>query len=424
MAILKTHTLGCKVNQYETELVREGLRRIGFRDPQSAEERADLCLINTCTVTSEGDAKSRQVIRRLHRQNPDAQIVVMGCYATRAPQELAALPGVTDVITDKRELPDWLARAGVIDVPHGISRFQGRHRAYVKVQDGCYLRCSYCIIPLVRPDPVSREVGEIETEVERLVSAGHREIVLTGIHLGHYGVDRNRGKPKRDWVRLSHLVRRLARLPGSFRLRLSSIEATEVTHELLDAMVEHAERVCPHLHVCLQSGSDAVLRRMRRRWSVRMFMDRCELIRRRLPEVALTTDLMVGFPGETEADFEATCRVARAVGFSKIHVFPFSRRRGTPAAEMPDQVPPQVRADRAARLGRIERALRHAYWQSQVGRSVEVLVERQWESSDWGGTSRQYVPVRFRGRELVEPGELARLRVTGCDERGLRATMV
>ena len=276
---LKTITLGCKVNQYETEYVRQGLIGIGYENA-ALDEVADLCVVNTCTVTNEGDSKSRQMIRRLARDNPGARIVVMGCYATRAPQEVAALPGVAEVVTDKRELPDLLGRFGVVDIPTGISQFGTRHRAYLKVQDGCLLRCSYCIIPQVRPHAVSRPVAEILDEARRLLDNGYRELVLTGVHLGHYGVEQNRHKPKSQWLRLSHLVRQLAQLEGDFRIRLSSIEATEVTRELIDTMAEFSDKVCPHLHLCLQSGSDRILRRMRRRWSTRMFLDRCDLIRR------------------------------------------------------------------------------------------------------------------------------------------------
>ncbi len=275
---LRVATLGCKVNQYETELVRQGLQRVGYTDCNES-EAADICIVNTCTVTSEGDSKSRQIVRRLNRQNPDARIVVMGCYATRAPGELAKLPGVAEVVTDKRELPDLMSRFGVIDVPTGLDGFSGRRRAYVKVQDGCMLRCSYCIIPHVRPKLTSRPLDHIIDEVQRLTAAGHREVVLTGIHLGHYGVDWNRNQPKEQWIRLAHLLRRLCELPGEFRIRLSSIEATEVTRELISVMTEHWTRIVPHLHLCLQSGSDSVLRRMRRRWGTRMFLDRCRLLR-------------------------------------------------------------------------------------------------------------------------------------------------
>lgn len=395
---LRTATLGCKVNQYETELVREGLQRAGYQDA-AVDRPADLCVVNTCTVTHEGDAKSRQLIRRLHRDNPDARIVVMGCYATRAPEEVAALPGVSEVIVDKREIPDLLGRFGVVDIPDGISRFTNRHRAFLKVQDGCLLRCSYCIIPYVRPVPSSRPLDHVADEVRRVVDNGYREIVLTGIHLGHYGVDGNVGKPKSDWLRLSHLVDRLARLPGDFRLRLSSIEATEVTRELVDVVAEHGDRVCPHLHVCLQSGSDAVLRRMRRRWSVRQFLDRCRLLRERLDRPAITTDVIVGFPGETDEDFAATCRAASDAGFSRIHLFPFSARRGTPAAEMPDQVPPAVKAERMRELAELERRLRRDYFRQLIGRRLRVLVESTGRDDGRrvAGLACRYAPVSLPG---------------------------
>ncbi len=398
-AKLKTVTLGCKVNQYETEYVREGLLSIGYQDAAEGES-ADVCLVNTCTVTAEGDSKSRQAIRRLARENPGARLVVMGCYATRVPDEIRAIPGVSEVVTNKRELPDLLGRFGVLDVPHGISRFGDRQRAYVKVQDGCMLRCSYCIIPQVRPRLTSRPLADLEDEVRRLVDNGYREIVLTGIHLGHYGVELNGGKPKSQWLRLSHLVDRLASLPGNFRLRLSSLEATEVTRELLDALAAHGDKVCPHLHVCLQSGSDTVLRRMRRRWSARMFIDRCQLASRVLDCPALTTDAIVGFPGETEEDFEQTCRVAREVGFSKIHIFPFSARRGTAAASLPDMLSKAVKAERGRRLAALESELRERFFRTLLGRRLRVLVESPsgTRANHLVGTACRYAPVEFVGR--------------------------
>lgn len=399
-ATLRAVTLGCKVNQYETQYVREGLLRAGFRDAGPGEQ-ADLCIVNTCTVTAEGDAKSRQAIRRLARENPAARIVVMGCYATRAPHELAALPGVAEVITDKRELPDLLGRFGVVDVPTGISQFGGRHRAYVKVQDGCMLRCAYCIIPQVRPALRSRPVTQVLEEVRRLLDYGYKEIVLTGVHLGHFGVDWNWGHPKAEWVRLSDLVRAIVRLKGEFRVRLSSIESTEVTRELVRVMAEHRDRVCPHLHICMQSGSDAVLRRMKRRAGVRRFLERCRFVAESLDMPALTTDVLVGFPGESDADFEDTCRVARQVGFSKMHIFPFSPREGTAAASMSGQVPPRVVAARARQLASLGQELRARYFQQLVGRRLQVLVESQRDAGgdSYLGTSCRYAPVEVRARQ-------------------------
>ncbi len=404
---LRTVTLGCKVNQYETEYVREGLLGVGYEDADE-NEQAELCIVNTCTVTSEGDSKSRQTIRRLARTNPGAKIVVMGCYATRAPEEVAALPGVSQVITDKRELPDLLGRFGVTDIPTGISGFGRRHRAYVKVQDGCMLRCSFCIIPHVRPNLTSRPIEHILDEVRRLVDRGYREVVLTGIHLGHYGVDWNRHAPKEKWIRLSHLVRQIVELPGDFRVRLSSIEATEVTRKLIDVMADHPEKVAPHLHISMQSGSDSVLRRMRRRWGSRRFIDRCRLLQERLDRPAITTDIIVGFPGETDAEFQETIETSRAVGFSKIHIFPFSARRGTPATTMPDQIAKQVQQERTRELAAVESELRNVYYRSLIGQRLRVLVETEdagggmQEAGCWTGTSCRYATVEVNSADARE----------------------
>lgn len=390
-------TLGCKVNQYETQLVKEALERHGYREAHE-DEPADLCVVNTCTVTMNGDSRSRQVIRQLARQNPQARTLVMGCYATRAPEELRQLPGVFEVVTDKRELPDILARHGIYDMPAGISHFPGRKRAYVKVQDGCILRCSYCIIPLVRPRLESRDVEDIEEEVRRLVDHGHREIVLTGVHLGHYGVESTRGKSGRAPFRLWHLLRRLDRLPGNWRLRLSSIEAAEINEEFIAAAAD-CERLCPHFHPALQSGSNSVLRRMRRRYSVERFLEKVEKLREKFDQPALTTDVIVGFPGETEEEFEATLEACRQARFLRIHAFPFSPRTGTPAACLPAQVPGERIQQRMLRLKALEEELAADYHQVLVGRPVEVIVERALrDQPGWvEGTDRRYAIVRLPG---------------------------
>jgi len=261
----------------------------------------------------------------------------------------------------------------------------------------------------------SRPLHDIVDEVQRLVSSGHQEIVLTGIHLGHYGVDWNRNKPKQDWIRLSHLLRELLTIDGDFRVRLSSIEATEVTRELIRIMADHGDTFCPHLHICLQSGSDSVLRRMKRRGGVKRFLDRCDVVRKALDEPALTTDVIVGFPGETAANFTETCDVVQTVGFSKIHVFPFSARRGTPAAEMPGQISKPEKADRVSRLMEIERTLREHYFRKLVGRRLQVLVETEPGDSQFqAGTSCRYAPVRFPSTPLTRRslGEITAVEIT------------
>lgn len=410
-AKLKTYTLGCKVNQYETQLVREGLLRSGYQVAES-DEQADLCIVNTCTVTNEGDSKSRQIIRRMNRQNPDARIVVMGCYATRAPDEILSLDGVSEVVTDKRELPDLMGRFGVVDIPNGISGLSNRHRAYVKIQDGCLLKCTYCIIPTVRPEMYSRSPDEVLQEISTLIENGFGEIVLTGIHLGHYGVDFNKGKPKSKWIRLSHLVEQICELPGQFRVRLSSIEATEVTRELIAVMKQNSDKVCPHLHVCLQSGSDRILSRMRRRWSRKHIIDRCELIKTELDQPAFSTDVIVGFPGETDADFEDTLDACRQIGFSKIHMFPFSPRKTTPAAEMPNQISKAIKIERGRRVKELENELRRDYFNSLVGLELQVLGEK-FEDGNAIGTSCRYASVSFAANNFENEfeGKLSRVRI-------------
>jgi threonylcarbamoyladenosine tRNA methylthiotransferase MtaB len=390
-------TLGCKVNQYETQLVKETLLSNGFREA-AKNEAADLCVVNTCTVTGEADSKGRQLIRQLAKKNPGTRTIVMGCYATRDPEVLRGLPGVFEIVRDKRELPDVFDRLGIVDIPEGISHFDGRRRAYVKVQDGCILNCTYCIIPQVRPGLQSRTPESIEAEVRRLLDNGYREIVLTGIHVGHYGVDTTRGKSGLPPFRLWHLFEKLDRIPGNWRMRLSSIEAVEVNDEFINAAA-NCEHLCPQFHPSLQSGSEAVLRRMRRRYSMAKFLGKLEQMRERLDHPAFTTDVIVGFPGETDAEFEETLEACRQARFMKIHVFPFSARKGTPAADFPGQVKPEVRKERCRILSELERDLAEDYYQTLVGRDLEVMVEREVrDRPGWvSGTDRRYAPVELPG---------------------------
>lgn len=400
-------TLGCKVNQYETQLVKETLLKNGFREAGD-QERADLCVVNTCTVTETGDAKSRQIIRRLARTNPEGRTIVMGCYATRDPQAVGALPNVVEVVTDKRELPDLFDRMGLSNQLTGISQFDGRQRAYVKVQDGCILKCTFCIIPSVRPGLRSRSADDIEDEVRRLIDAGHREIVLAGIHVGHYGVEATRGRSGRPAFRLWHLFEKLDRIPGDWRMRLSSIEAVEINDDFINAAA-NCEHLCPQFHPSLQSGSETVLRRMRRRYSIAKFLDKLDRMRERLDRPAFTTDVIVGFPGETDDEFEETLAACRAAGFMKVHVFPYSARRGTPAASFSDQVPPDVRKSRCDRLTELERELAMEFYRQQIGTELEVLVEQQTaDRPGWyAGTDRRYMPVHVLA-DAAEIGQFVR----------------
>lgn len=411
-------TLGCKVNQYETQLVKEGLERHGYREA-AVDEPAGLCVVNTCTVTGEADSKARQVIRQLAKRNPGTRTVVFGCYAAREPETLEKLPGVVAVVPDSRELPDVMQRFGVFDWPTGISRFDGHRRAFVKVQDGCILNCTYCIIPQVRPGLRSRTPEEIETEVRRLVDNGYKEIVLTGIHLGHFGVEATRAKTGLPPFRLWHLLVRLNRIPGEWRLRLSSLEAAEVGPDFIAAVAD-CERLCPHFHLCLQSGSDDVLARMKRRYRVGRFLEKISLIRDRFDRPAFSTDVIIGFPGETEAQFQETLATCEAAGFMKIHAFPFSPRRGTPAANLPGQVSGEVCHGRHERLKELADSLALRYHHQLVGRRLDVLVEAK-PSSRPGfvlGTACRYVPVELPGAP-TDVGRLIPVHAMAASEKGL-----
>jgi len=402
MPCLKIVTLGCKVNQYESQYVREGFVKLGYREVGDGGETGsdnggapiDLIVVNTCTVTAESEAKSRKIIRRLAKKHPQAEIIALGCYAARAAEEIAAIPGVKEIIRDKRDLPELLRRRGSNDIPAGISRFEGRHRAWVKVQDGCREQCSYCIVPLVRPHLSSRPAEEVLAEIGRLRGTGFAEIVLTGIHLGHYGIEHP--EPKID---LAGLVERIIALPGEFRVRFSSIEAAEVTPELLRIMADRPDRICPHLHLPMQSGSDRILEKMKRRWPIGRFLRRCDEIRARLDRPALTTDVIVGFPGEMEDDFAATCRAVEQAGMSKVHVFRFSPRQGTLAAAMPNRVPQRIYHHWAARLNHLGGQLRAKYLESLVGGRLQVLVEGvNRQTNRFEGTADRYVTVELEGK--------------------------
>lgn len=434
-------TLGCKVNQYETQTVREALYNHGFREARD-NENAHLCFVNTCTVTGQGDAKSRKVIRGLARSNPGTRIIVTGCYATRDPDAIRTLPGVTEVVTDKRELPDVLERFGITDLPKGIRFFDGRHRAFVKVQDGCLLDCSFCIIPQVRPRVTSRPVDDILHEVQQLVQNGYREIVLTGIHLGHFGVDLSRGKPRKLWCRLWHLLERLCKcpIPIPWRIRLSSLEATEVTDDFIKVLRDYTS-ICPHLHLSLQSGSDRILTAMRRRYRIGTYLKKVDQINQIMDRPAMTTDIIVGFPGESENDFQQTCHVVKQIGFSKTHLFPFSPRRGTDAALLKDQIPKPIKTERMRRLQQIEIATSSQYFQSLLGTTLEVLVEQESplkrqlgrrESEPEAnagpkqallrGTACRYAPVQFVG-ETGTLGQIQKVRVSKLVNGTLMGTL-
>lgn len=429
---LAVTTLGCKVNQYDTDAVVGQFREAGytlvdFREP------ADVYLINTCTVTNLGDRKSRQMIRRAHRNNPDAKVVVMGCLAQTTPDEVSELEGVTLVVgTDKRDrIVEELERLelgeqkSLVDDIFQVTDFEdlpalsfsGRTRAALKIQDGCNQFCTYCRVPFARGRSRSRSKESVLNQVRELVAQGYKEIVLTGIHLGLYGEDL---KPK---LSLAAIVKEITQIEELLRLRISSVDPHEIDEELID-LFAHNPIVCRHVHIPLQSGSDEVLRRMRRNYSSSDFLKIVEKLRGRVPEIAITTDIMVGFPGETGEDFLQTLNVAQEVAFSKIHVFQYSKRAGTAAARFPDQIPAEVKESRSKRLIELGNTMSENFHRSFVGKNVEILVEQLNQGQGVGHTDN-YLKVNFPAPEGVDlVGQIKTVQLTRATTEGVLGKLV
>ena len=416
-------TLGCKVNQYDSDAMRSLFLSRGYT---TAEEDADIYVINTCSVTSVGDKKSRQLIRRIRREHPGAIIAAAGCYAQLSPEEVAAAG--CDVVVgnqNRAHIVDYIeeaaaGRAGnhVVDIMR-VAEFENltvtpegeeKTRAFVKVQEGCDNYCTFCIIPYARGRLKSRRPEDAVAEVALLADKGYREIVLTGIHLGNYGVD------LRDGTRLSSLVEALLAISGISRIRLGSIESVEVSDELI-RILQTERRVCRHLHLPIQSGSDAVLARMHRHYRLAEFKKLIGTLREKIPGLALTTDLIVGFPGETEALFAETLETLRELQFSGIHVFPYSPRTGTPAAGYPDQVSTAVKKERVHRVEELEKEIARVYRQTFLGKTVRVLAE-EIRGGRWEGLSDEYIRVTFDGPG-IEKGGLYDVYITALTEEGM-----
>jgi threonylcarbamoyladenosine tRNA methylthiotransferase MtaB len=404
-------TLGCKANQYDTQVLREVfLRRKGYREvsPGGSDGPADLYVVNTCAVTSTSEVKSRQEIRKAVRLGPDAEVVVTGCYATADPHVLEGIEGV-DWVVDRETLTRSLldetkidAEAGtgtdIGNIPEdigigGISWFEGHSRAFLKIEDGCDAHCSYCIIPSLRGAVArSKPLEDVVAEARRLAGNGYREIVLTGIHLGAYGRDL-RG------VTITDVLKRLNEVEGIYRIRLSSLEASEVTDELIDIMADAdgKGKVCPHLHLSLQSGDDDVLRAMNRRYTAGQYLDVIERVRSRLADPSFSTDVMVGFPGEGPEQFENTLNTCREAGFSRMHIFPYSPRRGTPAADMVNRPGPDEVKERKMVLDGLKDELALRYKEKFLGKEINVLVEERRDDGTLSGYSERYVKALFTG---------------------------
>lgn len=396
----KVVTLGCRTNQYESQAYADQLRSLGYTQAEEG-EAAELCIVNTCTVTESADSSSRHQIRHLARQHPGAKIVVTGCLAERAPEELVNLPGVDLVVSNKDKEKLLNLAFPEEEIPEfAIQQFEAHTRAFVKVQDGCNSFCTYCIIPYVRGRSRSRRLEEILEEVRGLIRNGYKEVVITGINVGDYdGAPQEGEKP----VRLAELVRAVDAVEGLKRLRVSSIDPDEVDEDLADAIL-NGKTTCPSMHIVLQSGSNVILKRMNRKYTREIFIETVERLKAARPDFTFTTDVIVGFPGESERDFEDTLEMMDKVRFAKVHMFPYSVRKRTRAALYPNKIAPAVIQERKQKLLRL--AEQHAFElrQSYVGQKRWVLLENDQEN----GHTDNFLSVTiennkgFKANDLIE----------------------
>lgn len=423
------HNLGCKVNSYETEAMQQLLEENGY-EIVSFEEKADVYIINTCTVTNIADRKSRQMLHRARKMNPDAVVVAAGCYVQARGGEVLE-DGAVDMIIGNNQknqlipmLEGWFAQKEEDFVPSALLdltrvteyenmniRKTAEHtRAFLKVQDGCNQFCSYCIIPYARGRIRSRTLEDVQAEVRGLAQAGYKEIVLTGIHLSSYGLDFGTEEKTAEAPfghGLQKLILALAEIDGIERIRLGSLEPRIITREFVKALAG-CGKICPHFHLSLQSGCDSVLKRMNRHYTTQEYLNKCRLLREGFEQPAITTDVIVGFPGETEEEFAATRAFVEQVHFYEMHVFPYSRRQGTVADRMPDQVPEPVKKERSHQMLTLAERMSQEYRDSFAGREVSVLLEEPGEDGYMVGYTREYIRVQKAGGP-----ELAGMQVHG-----------
>jgi threonylcarbamoyladenosine tRNA methylthiotransferase MtaB len=402
-------TLGCKVNQYDSAVIHD--RLVAEHSLVPFDEQADCYIINTCTVTDRADWEARQLVRRAKRLSPQAKVLVTGCYAQVNPQDVAWVTGV-DYVVGLNRLDDLLSFVATVENSPGVKiavsdvkrergvnvlgtrALPGHTRAFLKIQEGCNYSCAFCIIPTARGLSRSVHPREVLDQMRRLADSGYLEIVLTGIHLGSYGHDLT---PRLDLVALLEKIVESGLIP---RVRLSSLDPREVNDRLID-LVAAGDVVCPHLHICAQAGDDDILKRMRRNYGTAYYRDLLLKVRARLPDAALGSDIIAGFPGESEAHFERSLEYFSALPLTYFHVFPFSQRRGTAAALLPEPIPTRLKKARAQKMRELGQQKKNAFYHSFVGRQVRVLVEgkRDKKSGCHRGFSRNYLPVAVRGGE-------------------------
>lgn len=399
------YTLGCKVNTYDTDALKEIFRTEGY-EITDFNDKADIYIVNTCTVTHFGDKKSRQMLRRAKKLNPEAKIIATGCYAQVSPEKIAEIDevdlivgtsnreNIIDIIsesTEKINTEEYKTKATFSNTP--ITESDGHTRAFVKVQDGCRQFCSYCIVPYARGPIRSRDITDTIKEIKTLLKSDYKEVVLTGIHIASYGKENNSS--------LIDLIKEVSAVDDLDRIRLSSLEPTIVTKEFLDELIK-IDKFLPHFHLSLQSGSDSVLKRMNRRYTTEEYLNIVDLIRSYYPNAGITTDIIVGFPGETDEEFEETKEFAKKVKFSKIHIFPYSPREGTPAASFPDQVSSDIKKIRVKELTSIEEESRNNFYNANDTLTEEVLFEKEIEPNTYSGHTKNYIPVITRSNDNLE----------------------
>lgn len=407
------HNLGCKVNAYETEAMQQQLEQAGY-EMVPFEEGADIYIVNTCTVTNIADRKSRQMLHRAKKLNPNAIVVAAGCYVQAAGDKMKEDGGI-DLIIGNNKKKDLLSilkayeegrdiqEETVIDINHtkeyeqlSMTKTAEHTRAYVKVQDGCNQFCSYCIIPYTRGRVRSRAMEDVKQEIEKLAQGGYQEVVLTGIHLSSYGVDL-------EGEDLLSLIRMVHGIEGIRRIRLGSLEPRIVTEEFARELSQ-MEKICPHFHLSLQSGCNATLKRMNRRYTAEEFYEKCGLLRRLFKHPALTTDVIVGFAGETEEEFAETFDFLKKVRFFETHIFKYSRRAGTRAAVMENQIPEQIKTERSKLLLELDKENTRRFVEEELGRRVEILMEEQMELDGvtyWVGHTREYMKAAVVSSEQL-----------------------
>lgn len=406
-------TLGCRVNQYESEAMTEKFIREGY-EVVSYEEFSDVYVINTCTVTNMGDKKSRQMISRARRQNPEAVIAVVGCYSQIAPNEVSNIEGVDVVLgtRNKGEIVYWVNRAReekeqvveVYDVLRNnmfedlnIEEYQSKTRAFLKIQDGCNRFCSYCLIPYARGGVCSKKPDKVMEEVKELANHGFKEIILSGIHTASYGVDLE------EKITLVDLIEKIHNIDGIERIRIGSIDPTFFTEGVIEKIAK-LRKMCPHYHLSLQSGCDETLKRMNRHYTAEQYKDVVEALRKAIPNISITTDIIVGFPGESEEEFNATYEFLKDIELSKMHIFKFSPRKGTKAASMKEQIAAEVKEDRSKKLIELNNMLEEKFMNKFIGMTMEVLYEQKLQDSQekYEGYTPNYIKVVSECREDIE----------------------